>query len=97
MDRVNAPITADQVQAWVVQNGRSLLLTLIGASGAALASVLGATVGLALMLFLLFFFLRDGEGLVRRAMGLVPMAEQRKAALLDHLSPSPGRPPWARS
>ena len=66
------PITADQIQAWLIQNGRSFLLTLVGVSGAALASVLGAMVGLVLMLFLLFFFLRDGEGLVRRAMGSGP-------------------------
>ena len=81
-----APITADQVKDWLVQNGRSLLLTLMGVSGAALASVLGAIVSLALMLFLLFFFLRDGEDLMRRAMRLVPMVEERKAALLEHLS-----------
>jgi predicted PurR-regulated permease PerM len=80
------PLTADQVQAWLVQNGRSLLMTLMGVSGAAVASVLGAVAGLALMLFLLFFLLRDGEELMRRAMRLVPMAEDRKAALLDHLS-----------
>jgi predicted PurR-regulated permease PerM len=58
----------------------------MGASGAALASVLGAVLGLVLVLFLLFFFLRDGKELVRRAMRLVPMEEDRKAALLDHLS-----------
>jgi len=80
------PLTADQVEIWLVQNGRSLLLTLMGVSGAALASVVGAVVGLALMLFLLFFFLRDGEELVRRTMRLVPMDEDRKAVLLDHLS-----------
>jgi predicted PurR-regulated permease PerM len=81
-----APITADQVKDWLVQNGRSLLLTLMGVSGAALASVLGAIVSLALMLFLLFFFLRDGETLVGRAIRLVPMDDRKKAALLDHLS-----------
>jgi predicted PurR-regulated permease PerM len=80
------PITVDQVKAWLIQNGRSLLQTLIGASGAALASVLGAVVGLLLMLFLLFFFLRDGERLVQRTMRLVPMAKERKVMLLDHLS-----------
>jgi predicted PurR-regulated permease PerM len=81
-----APISADQVQAWLVQNSRSFLLTLVGVSGAALSSVLGAVVGLILVLFLLFFFLRDGEALVARAIRLVPMDERRKAALLDHLS-----------
>jgi predicted PurR-regulated permease PerM len=80
------PISVEQVKGWVIQNGRSLLLMLMGVSGAALASVLGAVVGLALMLFLLFFFLRDGEDLVRRGMRLVPMVEERKIMLLDHLS-----------
>jgi predicted PurR-regulated permease PerM len=80
------PITTDQVETWLVDNGRSLLRILMGVSGAALASVLGAVIGLALMLFLLFFFLRDGEELVQRAMRLVPMEPGRKAALLDHLS-----------
>ena len=81
-----APITADQIKVWLAQNSRSLLLTLMGVSRAALSSVLGALVGLVLMLFLLFFFLRDGEELVRRAVRLVPMEDARKAALLDHLS-----------
>ena len=81
-----APISADQVQAWLVQNSRSFLLTLVGVSGAALSSVLGALVGLLLVLFLLFFFLRDGESLVSRAIRLVPLDERRKAGLLDHLS-----------
>jgi predicted PurR-regulated permease PerM len=58
----------------------------MGASGAALASVVGAVVGLALVLFLLFFLLRDGEVIVRRVMRLVPMEEEQKAGLLDHLS-----------
>jgi predicted PurR-regulated permease PerM len=80
------PISADQVQAWLVQNSRSLLLTLMGASGAAVTGVLGAVVGLVLVLFLLFFFLRDGEELVRWMLRLVPMEESRKAALLEHLS-----------
>jgi len=30
------------------------------------------------MLFLLFFFLRDGDGHVARARRLIPMAEDRK-------------------
>jgi len=80
------PITANQVESWLVENGRSLLRILMGVSGAALASVLGAVIGFALMLFLLFFFLRDGEQLVTRAMRLVPMETKRKGALLDHLS-----------
>jgi len=80
------PITTDQVETWLVENGRGFLRILMGVSGAALASVLGAVISLALMLFLLFFFLRDGEELVHRAMRMVPMDGERKTALLDHLS-----------
>ena len=81
-----APISADDVQSWLVENSRSFLLTLMGFSGAALTGVLGAVIGLVLVLFLLFFLLRDGEELVNRAIRLVPMEGQKKAALLDHLS-----------
>jgi predicted PurR-regulated permease PerM len=80
------PVTVEQVKVWLLQNGRSLLLTLMGASGAALASVLGAVVGLLLVLFLLFFFLRDGHEIVRRVMRLVPMDDGHKLSLLEHLS-----------
>jgi len=80
------PITVEQIKVWLLQNGRSLLLTLMGASGAALASVLGAVVGLILVLFMLFFFLRDGHDIVRRVMRLVPMDDGRKTLLLEHLS-----------
>lgn len=81
-----APITADQVQSWLVQNSRSFLLALVGASGSALTSLVGVVINVILALFLLFFFLRDGKELMSRAIALVPMDAQKKGALLDHLS-----------
>ena len=95
MGRVLRAAHADQVQHWLVQNGRSLLLTLMGVSGAALASVLGAVVGLALMLFLLFFLLRDGEELMRRTMRLVPMRKTGRPRCSTTCPPSLGRSSWA--
>ena len=38
------------------------------------------------VLFLLFFFLRDGGEMVTRALALVPMTAARKADLVEHLS-----------
>jgi predicted PurR-regulated permease PerM len=38
------------------------------------------------MLFLLFFFLRDGEVMIARARRLIPMAEDRKDKLFSQLS-----------
>jgi predicted PurR-regulated permease PerM len=38
------------------------------------------------MLFLLFFFLRDGEEMVEKALILIPMEAERQAHLIAHLS-----------
>ena len=38
------------------------------------------------MLFLLFFFLRDGDAMCARARGLIPLDEERKERLFRQLS-----------
>lgn len=80
------PVTADQIQAWLLQSGQSALRTVVLASGALFAGALGAMIGFALTLFMLFFFLRDGELMVQRAVRLIPMDASRKALLVGHLS-----------
>jgi predicted PurR-regulated permease PerM len=47
---------------------------------------LGALVAVAVTLFLLFFFLRDGEEIVRKAMSLIPMEEARRLHLVDRVA-----------
>ena len=73
----------------------ALLLTVAGAlfvlipavvTAVVFAGVLGVVVEVGLTLFLLFFFLRDGREMVRRALVLVPMTAERKADLVDHLA-----------
>jgi predicted PurR-regulated permease PerM len=80
------PITTEQIRAWTLEGGKSLLQSLIAFGGSLFTGVLGALLGFALMPFLLFFFLRDGEAMLDRLVFLIPMAEGRKAHLLDHLS-----------
>jgi predicted PurR-regulated permease PerM len=80
------PLSADRIQAWLVQSGQGALGRLALASGAIFAGALGAVVQFLLTLFLLFFFLRDGEVMIRRAVRLIPMAPDRKAVLVKHLS-----------
>ncbi|HKA60987.1 MAG TPA: AI-2E family transporter [Methylomirabilota bacterium] len=41
--------------------------------------------GLAITLFLLFFFLRDGDTIVGTAVRLVPMSRERRDHLMDHV------------
>jgi predicted PurR-regulated permease PerM len=47
---------------------------------------LGSLLSFAIMLFLLFFFLRDGEIMIARARRLIPLAEDRKDKLFSQLS-----------
>jgi predicted PurR-regulated permease PerM len=79
-------ISADQVRGWVLSATQDLLQRAAGLSGSFFLGALGSVIGFSIMLFLLFFFLRDGDALCRRARGLIPMDEQRKDRLFRQLS-----------
>jgi len=83
---VHLPVSAEQVQSWLVQSGQNALKIAVAMSGAFVVGALGVVIGFFLVLFLLFFFLRDGAELVRRAVRLIPMDPARKTDLLAHLS-----------
>jgi predicted PurR-regulated permease PerM len=82
-DRV--PFTAEQVQGWTLQSGQKLLEILLGIAGSVFTGVLGVVANVVLGLFLFFFFLRDGEVMIARVIGLVPLDERRKEPLAQHL------------
>jgi predicted PurR-regulated permease PerM len=58
----------------------------VASSGAFFAGVLGVVVEVTLTLFLLFFFVRDGEQAVARGLTLIPLSAERKDHLVGHLS-----------
>lgn len=80
------PVTADQVRGWILDGGKNLVQTLVSFSGSFFAGALGALVNFILMLFLLFFFLRDGEEMWQRLLTLIPLRPERKAHLVAHLA-----------
>jgi predicted PurR-regulated permease PerM len=80
------PIKAGQVQAWIVSAAQTLVQHLVSLSGSLVVGALGALVAVAVTLFLLFFFLRDGEEIVRKAMSLIPMEEARRLHLVDRVA-----------
>jgi predicted PurR-regulated permease PerM len=82
----HTPVTADQVQAWIVNGLRTALEFALANSKSVFLGALGAVVGLFLMLFVLYFFFRDGEEIVRRGMALVPLDEERKRRLESHIA-----------
>lgn len=82
----HTPVTTDQVQAWIVNGLRTALEFALANSRVVFLGALGAVVGLFLMLFVLYFFFRDGEEIVRRGMALVPLDEERKRRLESHIA-----------
>lgn len=80
------PITVDQVQDWIVNGLRTALEFALSNSRFVFLGALGAVVGLMLMLFVLYFFFRDGEEMVARGMALVPLDETRKRQLQSHIA-----------
>jgi len=81
----NTPVTVDQVQEWIVGGLRTALEFAVANSKFVFLGALGAVIGLLLMLFVLYFFFRDGEETARRAMALVPLDEKRKRRLQEHV------------
>lgn len=81
-----APVSAEQLSDWLVGAAKALLQVLVSTSGVFVAEALGTLVSVIVTLFLLFFFLRDGEAMVRRAMFLIPLDAERQAHLVEHLS-----------
>jgi predicted PurR-regulated permease PerM len=79
-------VQTQDIQGWAIEGSKALLTLLVAASGSFFAGVLGVVVELGLTLMLLFFFVRDGEQAVVRALTLVPLSTQRKEHLVGHLS-----------
>ena len=80
-----APVSAEQIQQWLMTGAHALLQGLVGLSGAFVVGALNALVGLAVTLFLLFFFLRDGDRMMTTIVRLIPMDPERRHHLMEHI------------
>jgi predicted PurR-regulated permease PerM len=80
------PIPADRIRDSLVSAGEQVIQSVLSMGGSLFTSVLEIILAIVLALFLFFFFLRDGEQMVTRAMVLVPLDDRRKAQMLSHLA-----------
>lgn len=80
--RQHLTASTEQLQDWLVNGAQILLKSLAASGGNFLLSALGTVIHFFMMLFLLFFLLRDGRQLLGRAVRLVPMEPQRRGELL---------------
>jgi len=84
--QAHAGISAEQVQTWLVSGTREVLQKAASAGGWFFLGALGSLLTFVIMLCLLFFFLEDGDVMMARARGLIPLDEDRKQRLFSQLS-----------
>ena len=80
--RQNLTATTEQLQGWLVKGAQLLLQSLAATGGNFVISALGTVIHFFMMLFLLFFLLRDGQHLLDHVVRLVPMEARRRGNLL---------------
>jgi predicted PurR-regulated permease PerM len=78
--------TIEQVEGWLISGAQNLLKGAATVGGSLAIGVVGTLVSFLLMLFLLFFLLRDGQSMLMHTMRLVPMDAERRGRLLHYLS-----------
>jgi predicted PurR-regulated permease PerM len=84
--QAHSSFSAEQVQGWILQGTREILEHAASFSGSYFLGALSSLLGMALTLFLLFFFLSDGDAMLRRARKFIPLEEAYKERLVEHLS-----------
>ena len=78
-------LSAEQLRGWFVAGAEQMLQPLAALGGRAFLGALGTIVSFTMMLFLLFFLLRDGQRMFGAALGLVPLDEPHKQRLAHHM------------
>ena len=77
-------VSLGKIRAWVLVGFSHVLHRLAASSGLIAHGVFGALVNFLLMLFVLFFVLRDGPDVARAVVGLLPIEERRRERLRQH-------------
>lgn len=80
------PVAAAELQQWLINAARSALELAVSGGRQVLLGAVGAVIGLLLMLFILYFYFRDGDDMALRMLRLIPLEDRRKDRLIEHLS-----------
>lgn len=79
-------VSFEQARGWAIETARNVL-GFFGSLGRQIfVGALGAAVGFALMIFILFFAILDGHEMLEVARALIPMSAHDKKRLFDHLA-----------
>jgi predicted PurR-regulated permease PerM len=81
----NTTLTLDEIQNWIVNGAKNVLQGLASSSGSFVLGALGTVVSFALMLFVLFFVLRDGPRVAGKFVEVLPIERERRTLLWTHM------------
>jgi predicted PurR-regulated permease PerM len=84
--REELQITGPEIQAWLTRVAEASLKNVGSLGSGIVLGALGTLVGFFFMLFLLFFFLRDGPIMFSRLKRLIPVPEEHREQLFNHLA-----------
>jgi predicted PurR-regulated permease PerM len=84
--RENLGIRTGQIQNWIAQGTQHLPQLLAGLGGQLFLGAVNTVFAFIVMLFMLFFFIRDGADFVGMLRDLVPMAPEKREDLVAHIS-----------
>jgi predicted PurR-regulated permease PerM len=79
-------VTLPQIEGWLVEGTRAAGGFAAGLGRQAVLGALGTVVGFALMIFIVFFAIRDGRTIFADVRALVPMPAEDRALLFSHLA-----------
>ena len=84
--REELSISAADIQNWLESGTQTIMRLAASVGGGFVISALGTVMGFFFMLFLLFFFLRDGKSMFNRLQRLIPVPEDHREQLFGHLA-----------
>jgi predicted PurR-regulated permease PerM len=82
----NLHISATQIQTWAVEGSKTLFQELASYGGIAFLGAVGTVLAFTVMLFILFFIIRDGRAIARLGATLVPLPAERRESLAERLA-----------
>lgn len=82
----NLHISATQIQTWAVEGSKTLFQELASYGGIAFLGAVGTVLAFTVMLFILFFIIRDGRAIARLGATLVPLPAERRETLAERLA-----------
>lgn len=79
-------VSLGQIRTWAIEGARAVLNMTANLGRIALLGALGTVVGFVLMMFILFFAIRDGREFLGTLRKLVPLPREDRARLFAHLA-----------